>query len=398
MPKEVKKWPSYRIAIAAIFFVIGVQYATWSTRLPDYMAKFSLDSLGVAGILLSVSIGSLISMPLTGYLLTRYESQKVLKVGLILFLLVYPIFAIGFTYPLMILTGVLLGITTGSIDISMNTQGLEIEQNLNSPIISSFHAIFSAGMLLGALLSSLMVKIGLSLQAHILISEALFIGIAIYCFNRLYPSVLPENDGQGSKKFIFTPFLILLGIISFTSMMSEGAMADWSVLYVIEVIGSEEYLGPIAQASFSGAMMIGRFGGDSIRKKWSVPILIKISALLSFIGLSIFLIIPANWSMMLGCILVGLGLSNLVPVVFSTAGSIKNVPSGIGISTASTLGYSGFLVGPPIIGFLSDLAEGQPFWPFHGLRFGLSFIAIMMLLLLLLGITSFKKLYRNQHL
>ncbi|MEL6276903.1 MAG: hypothetical protein AAFU03_17520 [Bacteroidota bacterium] len=202
--------------------------------------------------------------------------------------------------------------------------------------------------------------------------------------------------GEVEKKgFQFHPTIMVLGLAAFCCMMGEGAMADWTPIYMITVAGSPELWAPLGQAAFSGSMMLGRFAGDSARATYGSRSLIRGGGILALTGLSIALFFPTPILAFIGFLLVGLGLSNIVPIAYSISGSIPGIPTGVGISSVTTIGYSGFLFGPPIIGFLSErydqlVAQGiQPWTPlpfsWQGLQWGLGFIWILFVLLVVIG-------------
>ena len=190
---------------------------------------------------------------------------------------------------------------------------------------------------------------------------------------------------------MFTTAIILLGLASLCTMIGEGAMADWTPLFMTRVTGSAESVAPLGQAAFSGAMLIGRAFGDFIRSRLGSRVVIVGGALISLAGVLLAILLPLPGVAIAGFGLVGLGLANVIPVVFSQASRVPGLRSGVGISSVSTIGYSAFLWGPPLIGFVADYQNALlpsgigPFAGVEGLRVGLGVVALLMFVLFLLA-------------
>lgn len=339
-------------------------------------------------------------MPLAGYFIVQKGSRPITRAMLLLFICTCPLLALMPSVVALMLGGVLIGMSTGALDVAMNAQAILAEEGLKKPIMSSFHAIFSMGMLVGAGFSSLSITFGLDLAPHLLLACALVLPLAIWCVQQLLPesaeeaaSTLAKPQQQG---FRFHPTLFLLGITAFCCMMGEGAMADWTAAYMLRIAHSPEQLAPMGQAAFSGAMMMGRLGGDWARQQYGSILLVRAGGLLALLGLSVALFFPTPLLVFTGFLIVGLGLSNIVPIAYSVSGKLPGIPSGVGISSVTTIGYTGFLFGPPLIGFITDYFQsaidaGQhplSWWmggSWQGLQFGLGFILILFLLLCLIA-------------
>lgn len=388
-----------RWAVALIFAINGFIYANWTSRLPRMREVYDIDNSQLGFILLSVSVGALIAMPLAGVVIVRLGSRQLTRIMLFAYILLTPLLAIMPNYPSLIFIGFMLGMSTGSVNIAMNAQAIGVEDGLNKPIMSSFHAIFSLGMLVGAGSSSLFIGLQTTLFTHLVTISLLVLPLAFWCAGQLLQDAKLETnpaDKKASGGFRLHPTIVLIGLIAFCCMMGEGAMADWTPVYMVSIVGSTEFLAPFGQAAFSGAMTIGRLGGDWARGNYGSRKLIRGGGLLALVGLSIALFFPATSTTLLGFLLVGLGLSNIVPIVYSVAGRIPGIPAGLGISSVTTFGYAGFLLGPPIIGFISDWhneAISSGIDPLHwwmngswrGLQFGLGFIWLLFVVMLLIA-------------
>jgi predicted MFS family arabinose efflux permease len=258
------------------------------------------------------------------------------------------------------------GFFSGAMDITMNGQAVFVERIYKKTIMSSFHAAWSIGMALGAGTGALFANYHYPLRPHLLyMAAAGIIALAI-----VSPIILKnqtgnivEKGGKDSKQKI--PFLIwLIAIIGFCGMTGEGSVVDWSAIYMHTVVGKTKAFSALAIGSFGTAMTIGRLFGDHLIRKAGKQLILFCSCCAAIAGLSIALLFVSAPAVLLGLFLVGLGLSNVVPVTYSTAGNIKGIEPAAGIAIASTIGYSGFFVGPPAIGYLADA---------FGLRIGLCF-------------------------
>ncbi|MFN4145715.1 MAG: MFS transporter [Runella sp.] len=365
-----------RFAVSLAFFICGFVYTNWTTRLPRIQDTFLLDNSTLGLILLCVAVGSLCSMPLTGWLIARRGSRFATVVSLLLFsasLAVFPYFesvvalAMGFY---------VVGFFTGALDVAMNTQAVAVEQKYTLPMMSSFHAIFSIGMMLGALSGAFFAKNYPSLVTH-------FTWVAMGCTlvsalaTPFFVEDKPAPSAQSSPAFLWPDkTMLLLGLIAFCGMVAEGSMADWSTNYLRHVVQTDEATAPIGLSIFSATMTIGRLFGDKARSTFGDNRLLFVSAFLATCGLALGLSWLHYWVFCGGLFLVGLGLAVIIPIVYSQAGNNSSLPSGVGLAMVTTVGYTGFLAGPPIIGFLAD-------W--QGLRFAFGFVVFLLVVLTLLS-------------
>lgn len=333
-------------------------------------------------MLLCISIGALVAMPLAGVFIARKGSRLITAVCAVLFISSIPFISLAPNLIVLGITFFLMGSFTGMKDVAMNAQAVLVEKDYRKPIMSSFHAIFSAGMMVGAGTGALYTRFGVDLFPHLL-SVVLFCLIPVIwgIRNLVNDEVGPVETGEGGMRWP-SKSLLGIGLIAFCCMLGEGAMADWTTNYLDKVVSAPAALAPIGLAAFSMAMMLGRFAGDRLRANWGDPKLLINSSLLSLTGIGISLGILSPWAAITGFFLIGLGLATIVPIAFSTAGNMPGVKPGVGISMVTTIGYSGFLFGPPIIGFLAD-------W--QGLRLAMGFIALLFVVMTLLSFNLARK-------
>lgn len=367
-----------RWAVSLIFAINGFLYANWVSRLPRLQEMYGFDHGQLGLVLLLSSLGALAAMPLTGRVIVRVGSHRITRSMLVVFCLLtplLPVFPSGWGLGLVLLV---LGAASGALDVAMNAQAVEVELRLRKPVLSSFHAIFSAGMMLGAASGALFNRLETALFVHLLLVSSLGLLGAVWAVRRLIPEIR-EADGPAisiRQNMLQRPELLLLGLIAFCCMLGEGAMADWTTNYLEKVSAGGRYWSPMGLVAFATAMMITRFLGDGARQRWGDTVLLRGGALLATFGMGMALAWPVIWTGILGFFLVGMGLATIVPIAYSTAGSLPGLPAGVGISMVTTIGYAGFLLGPPVIGFVSK-------W--QGLRVGMGFVFLLFVIMLALN-------------
>lgn len=372
-----------RLAVNVSFFINGFVYANWVSRLPRIQDQFHADDKEIGFVLLASALGAVLAMPFTGWVIIKNGSRKITLASLVLYCIFVPLIPFIPSYIVLLLLYFVMGITTGMLDVAMNAQAVMVEQQYQRPIMTSFHAFFSIGMALGAWCGALFADTVLSIFQHFLTISLISLAAAFWVrYNLIHDKPSLEEKHEGPLFRLPNAALVSIGIIAFCCMMGEGSMADWSVNYMENIAHSSVTLAPIALSAFASAMTLGRIFGDRMRTIVGDARLIVIGGTVSTMGLIVILIFPHQYVVISGCFFVGLGLSSIVPITYSIAGNSKELPSGVGIAMVTTVGYSGFLVGPPIIGFISEL---------HDLRFGMSVVAVLFLLMTVLGLTLSKK-------
>ncbi|WP_431210385.1 MFS transporter [Puia sp. P3] len=261
------------------------------------------------------------------------------------------------------------------MDITMNGQAVLVERAYKKTIMSSFHAAYSIGMALGAGAGALFAAYRCPLLPHLLSVGSLSLVTLAIVSPIITRNQSPRQKTQTSKHSHrrIPTFIWLIAIIAFCGMTGEGSIVDWSAIYVNTVVGTTKAFSALAVGAFATAMTIGRLFGDRIIDRLGKRTVLLTSCAAAITGLSIVLIIVSPVTALLGFFLVGAGLSNVVPVIYSTAGNIQGIEPAAGIAIASTVGYTGFFVGPPSIGYISDS---------FGLRIGLCFTLLLFTLML----------------
>ena len=368
-----------RLAVNCYFLVNGFIYANWVARLPRLQELYGMDNGTTGLVLLTYAIGALVAMPFTGWLIVKNGSERTTIISAFLFCAMIPFFAVMNSITLLAVLLFVTGMFTGVMDVAMNAQAVLVEEKYKRPIMSSFHAVFSGGMMIGAGVGALFTKWETPLFQHFLIIALVAILFALWSSFNLLKDAPTSTDSTEEGGFkLPSRALWGMGIIAFCCMLGEGAMADWSTIYMQNIAMADPALAPIGLGAFSTAMMVGRIFGDKGRAVIGDGKLMIINSLIALSGVVLLILFPVPMMVIAGLFLVGLGLSVIVPIAYSTAGAAEGLAPGVGISMVTTIGYSGFLFGPPIIGFIAD-------W--QSLRIAMFFVAF--LFLMMAGLTFF---------
>jgi predicted MFS family arabinose efflux permease len=304
---------------------------------------------------MGLPIGSLVSLPIAGWLLTKYASKWISIVALVMYIVVIPSLSLVNSAISLFIGLFFFGMAGDIMNIAMNTQVVSLEDKMNKIIMSSFHAIFSIGLMSGALLGGILTEENFNITEHFSFIAFLNVILIPLSIKNLLPDK-PIQDENKPKSSIFNlgPYLIILSFIAFCGMLCEGAMADWISLYFKEYIPNSTFPITIGFSSFAVAMVIGRFLGDKISLKYGIGNILILNGILVGLGMLLTLIITSVYIKVLGCFVIGIGISTIVPLIYSQAGNQKEIMPSIAIAGVSTIAYVGFLLGPVLIGFLSE--------------------------------------------
>lgn len=350
-----------RFSIGILFLLCGLNFATWATRIPDFKYQLHLTDAELGTVLMGLPFGSLVSLPLAGWLLSKFNSRLICIVAVLLYILIIPI--IGFSINSYMLFACLFffGMAGDILNIAMNTQVVALEAKMNKIIMSSFHAIFSIGLMLGALFGGYLSRKGYDFQTHFyLIAGINFLSIPVFFPNLLKDQAKQEEDQKPKSSILnLGRYLTILALVAFCGMLCEGAMADWITLYFKENVDLSNYATTIGFSSFALAMVVGRFTGDYISQNFGVRNILILNGIFISLGMLLTLFVPVVEGKILGCFLTGLGISTIVPLIYSQAGNQKNIEPAIAIAGVSTIAYIGFLIGPVLIGYIADFLNLQ---------------------------------------
>ncbi|WP_374352682.1 MFS transporter [Chitinimonas sp.] len=336
-----------RAAIPALFLLLGVIYASWAARLPAVRDALSLDPATLGTVLLGGGIGAVTSFPLSAWLVGHFGARRAALYAGIGLLLILPVLALLPLWWALLAGMVAIGAASSSFDVAINALGAEAEQRAGRSIMSLLHAWFCVGTFAGALLGSAAAALGLPPWAHfVLISVVLALPLALAY--RVLPCDQP--DAELAKKHFAMPHgaLVWLGALAFLGAISEGSLTNWIALFLRDHLHASEAVAPLGYAAFAGAMLVARLLGDGLKERHGARRLVAFSSLLAAFGISLALFAPNIAFAAFGFALAGLGVAAVFPCVFSAAGR----EGAAALAAVATLGYSGSLAGPPLMGFM----------------------------------------------
>jgi MFS family permease len=366
-----------RWATALFFFGMGFSFATWASRIPDIKSMLHLSEADLGGLLFALPVGQLIAMPFSGKIVTKYGSKQITIFGLLLYSACMPLLGLATSKVELGLALLLFGFFGNFCNIAVNTQGVYTQQLFEKPIMGSFHGSWSLAGFFGALVGLIMVSLELSVFNHFIIAFAMVCLLVLANYSFLIKAKTKELEEQTSYSFFKNPNmnLIWLGVICFCCMASEGIMFDWSGVYFKEIVKAPGGLVVLGYTTFMVSMASGRFLSDILVHKYGAKKVLIISGIVISSGLYLAVVLPYLIPCTIAFMMVGFGVSNVVPIIFNAAGNIKNVPPGIALTIVTSISFLGFLIGPPIIGFIAEMTSLQYSFAFIGI-FGV-FISIL---------------------
>ncbi|MBV8254490.1 MAG: MFS transporter [Chitinophaga sp.] len=345
-----------RIAVSALFFLTGLCFSSWTSRIADIQLAMHLNNAGLGTVLLALPIGSLISLPTAGVLVSKYGSRQVAVNAGIVYAALLPVLGLAQEPWQLMLVLVLFGFSGNLGNIAINTQAVAVESMYGRSIMASFHGLWSTAGATGIGIGWIMVALNIPPVYHFLIIA--FLGWMILAFSA--SRILQQDAGVQENQPLFSKpdrFLLILGIIAFCSMICEGTMFEWSIIYFRRVLKIDPSFAVASSFAFMTTMATGRFIADSMRIRFGAKKMLIMSGILTASGLMIAVIFPYFFTAIFGFMLVGLGVCAVVPLVYSAAGTTKLMTPGMALATVSTIGYLGFLCGPPLIGYVAQLSS-----------------------------------------
>ena len=342
-------------AVVARFLLHGLIVSTWVSRIPAVQGSLGLTNAQLGLCLLGTAVGSVVAVPLTGWLVTRYGSKRVTMWSTVGFSLALIMPGLAINAATLFGSLSVFGAMAGANDVSINSQAVSMEAALGEPTMSRFHAMFSVGGMIGASLGGLVAAREVPPSVHFIIASAFFLLIAVFTA----PLLLDANDNIGPRSSGLAlrrvpPVLLTLTVIGFCMFLSEGAMADWIAVYLKQVLIAGPGVAAAGYAVFSAGMAVFRLLGDAITARLGPVRTVRAGALVAAAGLALALAAHSPGWALPGFALTGAGFSVIVPVVFGAGGRLRSIPRGAGIAIVSGSGYIGFLFGPPLIGLLAQ--------------------------------------------
>lgn len=342
----------YRIAVSTLFFLQGLCFATWASRIPSIQQRLAISESLLGVILFALPVGSMISLFFSGKLVTKYGSKKMAVSALLLYSLLLPVIGLSNSPALLIGSLVLFGIAGNLGNIAINTQAVHVEARYGRNIMASFHGLWSTAGFVAAGVGTFMIGKGMVPLTHfVMVTAAMAAGVAATC---RYLVTEEKTPATSSRLFVKPDKTLLrLGILAFCCMICEGAMFDWSGIYFQKVVGAEPGWIGAGYTAFMCAMASGRFVADWVSNKLKFTRTLFFSGILITAGLLLAVMVPQVWPSILGFLIVGFGVSSVIPLIYSEAGKSKTTSPGMALTAVSSIGFLGFLIGPPLIGLVA---------------------------------------------
>jgi MFS family permease len=357
----------YRSAVGAMFFMAGVCFSSWASRIATIQEKHGLNEAQLGTVLFAIPVGLMISLPIASWAIAKVGSRLVLAVALTLYAL--TLIALGFAPNVFTLTAclVVFGLGSNAVNVSVNTQAVATEAMYPKPILASFHGLWSLAGFLGAGVGTLMIGQEVSPQVHFIIMTCIIIASIFVSWRYLHNDKQPVSGG--GKVFVMPDkSLIILGLIAFCSMVVEGAMFDWTTIYFKKAVGATKAWEGAGYTAGMCFMAAGRFVADGFSHRFGLKRTLQVSGALSMVGLLVAVLFPQLVPAIIGFMFVGAGISSVVPMIYSAAGRSTTMQPGAAIAAVSTISFVGFLIGPPVIGILAEI---------FSLRISFTFLALM---------------------
>ena len=362
---------SARTAVATGLLLSGAGFASWVVRIPDAQRRLDLSEGELGLTLFGMSVGGFIALPLSAALIARHGSRPVALGATLALAAAIPALAHAPTPLILALVLVALGAASSVMAVALNTQAAAIERKMRRPLMAGLHALFSLGGLIGAGVGGLVAGAGIGAGSHLGIAGLAIAALALPVSGYLLPPALDEAPGGSARATPVRP-LLLLGAIAFCVLFGEGAVADWSTVYLRDSAGAGPALAAAGYAAFSLMMAAGRFAGDALTVRLGPSRLVRLGGATAATGVALAVAQIHPWLSVIGFGAVGAGLSSVFPTVVAAAGRMREASASASIAVVSSIGYLGFLTGPPLIGLVAEVLS---------LRVGVAVVALAGLLI-----------------
>jgi len=352
--------PATRLATRLAFLVAGFGIACWAPLVPFAKQRLAIDDATLGLLLLCIGIGSVVAMQFTGVLSARYGAKPAIVAGGLGVTVILPLLSVAATPPALAVALLGFGAALGSLDVAMNIHAVEVERAARRPLMSGFHALFSIGGFAGSTLMTFL------LSAHLAppVSTLCCAAIMLVAMLLAWPRLLAGAQGEKGPLFVMPRGIVLLiAGLAAAAFLAEGALLDWSALLITSTGLVSATKGGLGYMLFAIAMTVGRLTGDAVTARVGDRATLFWGGVVAVAGFVVLLTAPFALLAMAGFLLIGLGASNIVPVLFRKAGSQTVMPPALAVSAMTTTGYAGILAGPAALGFVSKAVGLQnAFW------------------------------------
>lgn len=345
-----------RWAVAMMFAAAGFVMGAWAPQIPLLLPRHQITEFTLGLLILVLGVGAVVAMLFTGRLIARYGSVTVLRGFALSSALALPVVVFSPSLPVLVPAMALLGALIGCMDVAMNANAVEVERRLGRAIMSSSHGFWSLGGFFGGFAGAWVISHwGAEVQAGLVALVTAAVVLATMPFLR-GEAPAPQVVATGEKTVLLprAAGLWLLGALALFCMVPEGAVLDWAAIYLQKDMGSDVFRSGLGFAFFAGAMAIMRFAGDGVRNRFGAVLTLRVSGLAAAAGMMLAALAPSDTLAIAAFFITGLGVANMVPIMFSAAGNYPGIPSGTAISAVTMVGYAGILVAPASIGFVAE--------------------------------------------
>ncbi|WP_210465410.1 MFS transporter [Rufibacter roseolus] len=373
-----------RIFLSLFFFLSGFNFSSWASRIPTIKQALNLNEAELGTILLTMPISSLIGVPLSGWLVSRFETRIPLSVGFLLNSIALSFIGLASTPVALAMVLFMFSLSMRIFNISVNTQAITLQKQFDKKINGSFHGLWSTGGIIGVGFTTLLISLDVPMVPHLITVSVISVLATIISFRYLLQN---DRSTSGNKLTLSKPdpYILFLGLLVFFAAVCEGGMFDWSGIYFQQVVKEDVFT--VGYLTFMAFMALSRFMSDLIIDRIGMATTYMLSGVFIFSGIMLAILFPTFWPAMIGFSLVGFGTASVIPMTYTLAGASKTYSPGIAISLIATFGIVGMLIGPPLIGYLA-----------HAFNLKISFIAFALAGFMLIPFSRmFFKMQRSEN-
>lgn len=363
-------------AVAVMFALNGGLFGVWASRIPVFVDRFGLSPEGLGRLLLCLAAGAILAFPVAGAWADRIGAASATRRIAPVYALLLVALAVSPSLPVLVLALLAFGAAHGGMDVIMNAWAAEAERRIGRSVMSRFHAMWSLGAGLGAASGYFAARAGLGVEAHFTLFAVLLTPLALWFAAIPWESVIQKDPARRKVFAIPRGGLLAVGLIGFGSAVGEGAMADWSAVFLNSVAKTTEAKAAVGYTVFSVAMVAMRLTADRLILRIGAVRMARIGGGLATAGVSLVVLWPAFVPVLVGFALMGIGYATVFPLAFSRAANDPDIPQGTALAAVATLCYGGMLLGPPVIGFLAGLTS---------LRTGFGLLAVLAVMIVILS-------------